>query len=76
MRRFPRAKYLHTDTKHLSSQSPKDRHTYVKYGALALATGLAAVYYCRLTNHEKRTLQVTLSGIGRFFRFYLLLPTL
>lgn len=68
VRRSPRVKYLHTERKHLSSQSSKTHRTYVKYGTLALATGLATVYYCQLTNHEKRTLRVTLGGIGRFFR--------
>ncbi|XP_033608138.1 uncharacterized aarF domain-containing protein kinase 5 isoform X2 [Cryptotermes secundus] len=68
VRRLPRVKYFHTDTKHLSSQSPQNRRTYVKYGTLVFATGLGTVYYYQLTDHEKRKLRVTLSGIGRFFR--------
>jgi hypothetical protein len=71
VRRFPRVKYVHADAKQLSRQSPKNRRTYLKYGTLVFTTGVAAVYYCQLTNHEKRTLRVTLSGISRFFRFVL-----
>ncbi|KDR14244.1 putative aarF domain-containing protein kinase 5 [Zootermopsis nevadensis] len=68
MRRFPRVKYLHTDIKYLTRQSPRNYSLHVKCGSLVFATVGAAVYYSQLTNHEKRMLRVSLGGIGRFLR--------
>ena len=62
---------MQTCTKQLSSQLPKCRLAYLKYGTPVFATGVTAAYYYQLKDREKRKLQVTLGGIRRFFRFVL-----
>lgn len=70
VRRFSRVNNFPTNTKQLPIQSPRNRHPYVKYGTLVFATGAATfgLYYSQLTNHEKRIVRVTLSGMSRFAR--------
>lgn len=75
VRSFSRVNHLQTNAKQLPVHSPRNSRPYAKYGTLVFATGAAGVgvYYSQLTNHEKRIVRVTLSGMGRFARFVLFL---
>jgi multisubunit Na+/H+ antiporter MnhB subunit len=77
VRNVSRVNRLQTNIKPLPLHSPRNRHPYVKYGTLACATGAAAfgLYYSQLTNHEKRIVRVTASGMSRFARLVLLLTS-